>query len=289
MKIGEESRITVGAASLGRAKVEAAMKKMSAGMEKAEARRVREREAVRRATSKDLKTIGDAIERLISREERVRAAIERLRSRPFDSNLSFVTDAGASGRGETLFTQNLSKRIQIAVPPYDNTWAWGTIHKNGVSASAGRVGVIAFSSQTDACAAGLTLCLTTDKPAQVSVRPFIRNNWEYQLQSAGFWSWAEARGGIDASAWVDGGMVAGVRRTTAFDRHSSSAAVRDRGEEIALASDLALGFPMVPGKIYGVSYGAWLEFDSWGGVGGEAGSHALSQGKVEFVVIERFE
>jgi hypothetical protein len=87
--------------------------------------------------SKDVKTIGDAIERLISREERVRAAIERLRSRRVDSNIQFVTDVAAD-RGDILFTQHLSRNFQIAVPPYDNTWAWGTIHKNGVSASAGK-------------------------------------------------------------------------------------------------------------------------------------------------------
>jgi hypothetical protein len=286
MKDSVEGRITVGAGSLAKTKVEAAMKKMSAGMATAEARRVREGEAVRRGISKDVKTIGDAIERLISREERVRAAIERLRSRRFDSNLQFVTDVEGP-HSDTLFTQNLSRRIQIAVPPYDNTWAWGTISKNGVSASAGKVGVIAFSHETDRCAAGLTLCLTTDGPAQVSVRPFIRNNWEYQLAAAGFWSWAEARGGIDASAWVDAGIITPVRRTTAFDRSSTSTFVREKGEEVVHASDLELGFSMVPGKIYGVSYGAWLEFDSWGGVGGEAGGHAMSQGKVEFVVIER--
>jgi hypothetical protein len=178
--------------------------------------------------------------------------------------------------------------MDTSTPPYDFGWNWGNPTRQLSDPATGSIGVIANSPQTAAAAAGIGVVLSSDKLAFVSVRPFIRYDWEYKLVAQGFGSSASARGGIDASAWVDGALHVPVRRHQAFADEGSWISSRENtGDGIAPVSEVELFSQMRPGKLYGVPFGAWVECEHSTGLG-QAGSIDKVQGRVQFIVVERF-
>ena len=253
---------------------------------------IRERVKSRAAAQKEMAPFVDALESLL--EQKGAAALRKIRQETFSLDLQPDLSAAEmhyqhyQGQ-QTLLMLPLSQHINVYGPPYDYGWNWGNPTSQTSDNQTGRFSVIAQSPVTGAAAAGIGLVLTSDKPAFVFVRPYIPYTWKWGAKTIGLGSSAKVRGGIDASAWVDGALCTPVRRDEGFSGSASGfdGMVEGSGGDVAWLENISLNFMMTPGKIYGVSLGAWVECDHSTGIGG-AGSAGGVQAKVPFVVVERF-
>lgn len=291
MKRFEASRIKAGSAAVGQAKARQAIKQTVAGLTEVNEHRVREREEMKAATRAEVRIVQSALEKLIEQDAAAKIAVRKLRRQRGDLNLRLDRrfEEALQPAQQSLFAVHLHRHVHVLGPPYDYGWIWGNPDEQASDVVFGWMKVVAYSRTTSAAAAGIGVVLTTDKQAIVSVRPFIRYSWRYQMVASGIGSNADVRGGIDASAWVNGTMLSpGIRRHQAFSDSISWAASRDEfGEGVAPLDQISLDFTMAPGKVYSVNFGTWVECEHEKWIG-----NAESGGRVEatmpFIVVERF-
>jgi hypothetical protein len=195
-----------------------------------------------------------------------------------------------------LLNIHVQEHLSVTSAPYDFDWQWGNpisaVHQrsNGdISIKGGSGHVQQGSGDRVEAASGIGLAVTTTLPTRISVRPYIEYRWKSGVMASGLYSSGEARGGIDAAAFIDGQLVAGVRRSELFSdsRSWTGVSVQD-GDGVAWVPDVTLEFDLEPGQLSVVNYGAWLECDHTSGIG-VGGGIALIQARVRWVVVERFE
>jgi hypothetical protein len=279
-------RVKAGSQAVGATKARRAIRRNAAAIRKTSERALRERQQARAASRKDLQVAQSALERLIERDAEARAALARLRRQTVEPRARLSSAKLARPSDEQLLSLHLNKRVSVIGPPYDFAWNWGNHTQQISNPATGQITIVAQSARTGAAAAGIGIVLTTDRPAMVSVRPYIHYEWEAHVVTAGLFSSAEVRGGIDASAWLDGALLTPVHRHQAF--HEDSSSDRHRvGWGSAPVSEVGLRFAMEPGKVYAVPFGAWMECDDSPGLGA-AGSAGAVDGVVQFVVVEQF-
>jgi len=247
-------------------------------------------------TAKPLRALQAPFEQLIAESPAARRALEELRREHVKGVSGFVRDIPVRERlGASTLDLHLQEHLSIVIPPYDFDWQRGnpkqSLHRklDGVIGILGESGHFqnGTSDRVDA-AAGIGLAITTDKPAIVSVRPFITYSWAYVVAAQGPFSSGSARGGIDAAAFLNGTIIDGVRRSVLFsDSQGWAGSTRDDGSGITWVPDVTLGFKMAPGQVVVVNFGAWIECDHNNGVGFGAGGGKV-QGAVKWIVVERF-
>lgn len=246
--------------------------------------------------AKSLHALQAPFEQLIAENPAAARALVELRRHRMKGPSGFARDLPVRDRpGESMMNIHLHQHLSFVIPPYDFDWQRGNPNDSLHNRFNGMIGILGesgnfsdgASGRVDA-AAGIGLALTTDKPAFVSVRPYISYLWESVVAAAGPFSSGEARGGIDAAAFLNGGIIDGVRRSELFSYSRGWAgSERDDGGGVAWVPDVTLEFKMVPGQVVVVNYGAWVECDHSDGIGSGAGG-AKVHGKVHWIVVERF-
>ena len=256
-------RLKIGSEAIGKTKADAAIKKAVAGLVKRAKERERERNAFRDQRAAEMRTIERALEKLISTDEAAKRAMAKLREFPIEGKVSFApayNEALGPVHPESLFGAYLYRNVHVIGPPYDYGWEWGhEIDKTFKEPATGDIAVYGNSRKVEDCAAGIGIVLATDKPAIVSVRPYIHGVWRISMGAAGVGAWADARGGFDAAALVEGVIIEppGIRWNETFAWHQPSHGHKDsESDTVASVSALALSFSMVPGKVYSVNFGA---------------------------------
>jgi len=255
--------------------------------------RARERAEAARSQRALLRPFAKAIES----DSVAAAALAGLRTRRLGSldKLSARASFRASPPAASVLSLTLHEHLAVIGPPYDFEWQWGNAQQTLANASTGAIGVLGESGHfangsADAvhAASGIGLILTTDKPALVSVRPFIQYSWAYAVGASGAFSSGSAAGGIDAAAFLNGKLIDGVHRSQVFsDSRGWAGTDSDSGDGIAWVPDLTVGFSMAPGEVYAVPFGAWVDCDHTSGIGFGAGGGKV-QAQVKWVVVERF-
>jgi hypothetical protein len=192
----------------------------------------------------------------------------------------------------------LHENLSIVSPPYDLEWHWGnalmSVHdrNSGSIAVEGRSGSMPSGAGDDvAAASGIGLVITTDKPARLSVRPYIDHTWQLIVAAAGLGAIGRARVGIDATVFVDGTFLdqPGLRRDEAFfDSRGTLGKDLSSGGGTAWVPALTLDFDLERGQVAVVNYGAYVECTHDGGVFGAAAGGAWLGGRVRWIVVERF-
>jgi len=234
------------------------------------------------------------LEEAIQSDPRAASALARLRKTKLASLAPLGrSESRGSGLSVATLTLPLSERYSFAIPPYDFEWHWGNSIQAFANKGDGHIGVIGGSGRVRggsddavAAASGIGFILISNAATHVAVRPYIDVSWEYIVAAAGLGSNGFAQGGIDAAAFLDGQIVAGVRRTTEFSASRGAGRHQDSGGGVAWIPDIELSFAMAPGKAYIVNYGAWVECDHTSGIGSAAGT-AKVEGRVRYVVVER--
>ncbi len=292
MKRSHVARIKAGSAAVGQAKARQAIKRAVAGVTEVNELRVREREETKAAARAEVRIVQSAIEKVIEQDEAAKIALGKLRRQRSSLNLRLdrTFEEALHPAQQTLFALTLRHHVHVLGPPYDYGWNWGNPNFQVSEPAYGWAGVLAYSNRTSAAAAGIGAILTTDKPAIVSVRPFIRYSWQYQMSVSGIGSNADVRGGIDASAWVNGTMISPpeIRRHLAFSDSISWVSSRNElGEGDAPMDQISLDFTMAPNNVYSVNFGSWVEceYEDWIG---SAASGAKVQATIPFIVVVRF-
>jgi hypothetical protein len=254
------------------------------------------RVAENRKTDKSLRALRAPFEQLIAESPAASRALKDLRQQQIKDVSGFVRDIPVRDRqGASILDLRLHEHLSVAIPPYDFDWQRGNPQQSIHSKLDGRIGILGRSGHFEDgsgdridAAAGIGLAITTDKPAIVSVRPFITYSWEYVVGAQGLFSSGSASGGIDAAAFLNGVIIDGVRRSVLFsDSRGWAGTDQDDGGGITWVPDVTLGFNMDPGQVVVVNFGAWIEcdHDSGIGIGGGAGK---VQGAVKWIVVERF-
>ncbi|MGH9966448.1 MAG: hypothetical protein ACREBG_01245 [Pyrinomonadaceae bacterium] len=291
MKRTNVSRIKTGSAAVGKAKARQAIKRAVAGVTELNERRVREREETKAAALAEVRIVQSAIEKLIEQDEAAKIAIGKLRRQGSDLNLRLdrTFEEALRPAQQSLLALTLHQHVHVIGLPYDFGWNWGNPNLQVSDPAYGWAGVFAYSNRTSAAAAGIGVILTTDKPAIVSVRPFIRYTWQYQMIVSGIGSNADVRGGIDWSAWVDGTLLSpGIRRHQAFSDSISWVSKRNElGDGDAPMDQVSLDFTMAPGKVYSVNFGSWVECEHENWIG-SAASGAKVEATIPFIAVLRF-
>lgn len=285
----EAPLIKVGAKGIGKSEAQTAIKRNVAGLIEMNEYMVRERMKSRAAAQKEGAPFVDALESLLKQQKAT--ALKEIRRESLSLNLQsdLARDEERKQGQQSLLMQPLNQNLNFLIPPYDYEWNWGNPTSHVSDKQTGKCSVFAQSPITGAAASGIGLLLTTDKPAIVFVRPYIPDSWDWAVKSTGIFSSAEVRGGIDASAWVDGALCTPVRRDQAFSERASGFDGERRGDGggTAWLNNIELNFIMSPGKTYAVSFGTWVECEDHSGIGG-AGSAGRMNGTVVFVVVERY-
>jgi hypothetical protein len=262
--------------------------------------RVKMREVENSKTSKAIEALQAPFLKQIQENPAAAHALEKLRDHRVPETADFLPHVPVrDGRsGGPFLNLHLQEHVSIIGAPYDFEWQWG----NPVSGSGrhnrlnGEIGIHGASGHTKngasgrvEAASGIGLVLTTNRPAIVSVRPYISYIWESVVGTAGLFSSAETRGGIDATAFLDGALIDGVRRSELFSDSKSSfgGTSHNNGNGVVWVPDVTLGFNMEPGQNVVVNFGAYVECDHSNGIGVGAGS-GLVQAQVSWIVVERF-
>ena len=235
----------------------------------------------------------------ISQNAQASSALEALRRHrvlePADFHSSIPVREDRSGA--PLFNLHLQEHLSVVGAPYDFDWQRGNpilgvgLHNrlNGMIGIRGGSGHVkdGSSGRVDA-AAGIGLAITTDRPATVSVRPYISYTWQSGVVASGPFSSGETKGGLDAAAFLNGEIIDGVRRSELFsDSRSWSGTSQNDGNGVAWVPDLTLGFNITPGQVVVVNFGAWVQCDHSNGIG-VGGGAGIVQAQVSWVVVERF-
>jgi hypothetical protein len=255
--------------------------------------RTKARLAEAREASRATRALIAPFEKLIAADPVAAATLAKMRSQTFPSVAALNKNAKLGGSASTL-SLTLHEHLSFAVPPFDYEWHWGNVPQTLSEKNTGSIGVRGqsgnFQNGSDDAisgASGIGLVLTTDKSAIVTVRPYIQYLWAYGVGASGPFSSGSARGGIDAGAFVNGKLVAGVRRSTLFsDSQGWAGSTYNSDNGIVHYPDVTLSFTMEPGVIYAVSFGAWIECDHSDGIG-VGGGEGLVQAQVEWVVVDR--
>jgi hypothetical protein len=247
-------------------------------------------------TDKSLRALRAPFEQLIGESPAASRALEDLRQQHVKAVSGFVRDIPVRDRpGASILDLRLHEHLSVVIPPYDFDWQRGNPQQSIHNKLNGMIGILGesghfqngSSDRVDA-AAGIGLAITTDKPAIVSVRPFITYSWEYVVAAGGLFSSGSASGGIDAAAFLNGAIIDGVRRSVLFsDSRGWAGSDRDDGGGITWVPDVTLGFNMDPGQVVVVNFGAWIDCDHDSGIGWGAGAGKV-QGAVKWIVVERF-
>jgi hypothetical protein len=247
-------------------------------------------------SDKLLRALRAPFERVIAESPAASRALEELRQQHVKDVSGFVREIPVrEPRGASILDIHLQEHLSIVIPPYDFDWQRGNPQQSLHNKLDGSIGILGKSGhfqggsgdRVDA-AAGIGLAITTDKPAMVSVRPFIPNEWAYVAAAEGPFSSGSASGGIDAAAFLNGNIIDGVRRSVLFsDSRGWDGSDRDDGGGITWVPDVTLGFNMVPGQVVVVNFGAWVDCDHDDGIGIGGGAGKV-QGTVKWIVVERF-
>lgn len=121
------------------------------------------------------------------------------------------------------------------------------------------------------------------------MRPYISYRWQSAVGVSGLFSSGEAKGGIDAAAFLNGRLIDGVRRSELFS-DSLSSGVRtpfNSDEETVWVPDVTLGFRIEASQVEVVNFGAWVEADHSNEIGVGAGA-GMVQATVPWIVAEYF-
>lgn len=224
-------------------------------------------------------------------------ALKELRQRePLELAESNVSSPVRGDRsGGPMFNLHLQEHLSVIGAPYDFDWQWG----NPVSAVHNRLNgqIIVNTASGHArngasgrveAAAGIGLAITTDRPATVSVRPFITYEWRYGVTASGVFSNSETKGGADAAAFLDGALIDGVKRSEFFsDSQSWGGTTQNSGGGIVWVPDVTLGFNIQPGQVVVTNFGVWAQCDHNSGIG-VAGAIGNIRATVSWIVVERF-
>ena len=249
-----------------------------------------------RKITKSQRALRAPFERLITQSPAASRALEGLRQQRVKSVEGFVREIPMRDRpGASVLDLHLQEHLSVVIPPYDFDWQRGNPNKAIRNRLDGSIGILGESGhfqngngdRVDA-AAGIGLAITTDKPAMVSVRPFITYSWAYVVAAEGPFSSGSASGGIDAGAFLNGTIIDGVRRSQLFSNSRGwDGSNSDNDGGITWVPDVTLGFNMVPGQVVVVNFGAWITCDHDSGIGWGAGGGRV-QGSVKWIVVERF-
>ncbi|RJL32516.1 hypothetical protein [Bailinhaonella thermotolerans] len=180
---------------------------------------------------------------------------------------------------------------QIIVPPYGPEWTRGQANHWFTEAGTGRVFIrcvaghmVGSPGNDQGGANGLSLVMTTDRPAVVEARPLVSYRYLYQIgKLGGIGGGGKAAGGLEIQAyatvsWGGGGIGGGGThhtgepyRSTWFDRgHGDSPIqVQDDGQEVG--AHVKTRFHVSPGVKYTVKVGPWLAAHAWHSLGGATG------------------
>ena len=241
-----------------------------------------------------LRALRAPLENLIAKDAAASRALEQLRKHPLVSIPPFVDKLEVSNHASSqLLTLHLAAHLSMKFPPYDYGWQWGNPLDAVHNEQTGNIGVRGVSDSDHewavSAASGIGLLLTTDKPALVSVRPYIQYEWEGGARVVGYFASGKARGGIDAAAFDNGRLVAGVRQSELFSKETSSDPNTGWDDGVVWVDDIALDFGMDPGQAIVVNFGAFIECShSDTHIFGAAGAGAKVQAHVRWVVVERF-
>ena len=233
----------------------------------------------------------------ISENPEASLGLEHLRHSRVHDTADFVTHfpVREDRSSSTFLNLHLQEHLSVVSAPYDFEWNWGnpidSLHNRfdgsiGIRGASGHVQHGASGSVS--AASGIGLIVTTDKPAIVSVRPYITYTWQSIVTAGGVFSSGETRGGIDAAAFLNGAILDGVRRSELFsDSQSWAGSSVNSDGGVVWVPDVTLGFSMVPGQVVIVNFGAYVECDHTCGIG-YGGGAGMVQAKVSWVVVERF-
>lgn len=281
-------QIRIGSKAIGQGAARRAIRRALAALVARNERAQRERVKARAAAQKEVRVLEGALEKLIERDAAARATLGRLRRQRPDLGMRLGAMEALQPIEQPILALHLHQHVSVIGPPYDFGWNWGNHSHQLSNPATGGIGVVVQSAITDRAAAGIGIILTTGKPSIVSVRPYVHYEWSYRMKVLGIGSSASVRGGIDASAWVNGALIPPVRYHQAFEDSIDWVASRDEsGNGIAPVDEVAMNFDMDPGKTYVVNFGAWVEADHSTGLGA-AGASGRSQGVVQFIVVRRF-
>ena len=233
----------------------------------------------------------------ISENPEASLALEHLRHSRVHDTADFVKDLPVRDdqSSSTFLNLQLHEHLSFANAPYDFDWNWGNSFDSLHNKAEGNIGIRGASGHVQhgtsarvEAAAGIGLIVTTDKPASVQVRPFITYTWESLVVADGLFSSGEARGGIDAAAFLNGAIIktSGVRRSELFSSRSSSGTDRRSDGGIVWVPEVTLKFDIEPGQVVAVTFGAWIECDHTSGIG-YGGGAGIVQAKVSWVVVDR--
>jgi hypothetical protein len=258
------------------------------------------REAARNAqddeTAKFTQTLYKPFLQQISEHPEANLALEQLERHHLLETTDFLSDLPTrENRSDTLLLNlHLQEHLSVIGAPYDFEWSWGNANPPLHDRSTGVIGVRGGSGRIRGgisgridTASGIGVLITTDRPATVSVRPYITYYWSFSVGAVGLFSSGQARGGIDAAAFLNGAIIDGVRRSELFSARSSSGTDSRSDGGVVWVPDVTLGFNIQPGQLVAVSFGAWLECDHNNGIG-SAGGGGLVQAKVSWIVVEQF-
>jgi hypothetical protein len=235
--------------------------------------------------------------KIIAESPEASSALKELRQRkPLELTDSHISSPVRGDRSNgPMFNLHLQEHLSVIGAPYDFDWQWG----NPVSGFHNRLdGQIIINTSSGhvkngasdrvEAAAGIGLAITTDRPATVSVRPFITYEWQYGVAASGLFSSAETKGGADAAAFLDGALIDGVKRSEFFsDSQSWAGTTQNSGGGIVWVPDVTLGFSMQPGQVVIANFGVWAECDHSSGIG-VAGAIGNIKATVSWIVVERF-
>jgi hypothetical protein len=246
-----------------------------------------ERAAAQNARGEDFATVLKPVAALVNADRAAVKAIARLRSEIGKGRL-YVSEKGRPAPGTPAPVSFIpSDQFNVRVPPYDFEWNWGNDRQHASNKTTGYVGVLGDSGSVGggtgdpvAAACGIGVAFQADAAGQAVVRTQVQYSWAYRLDAYGIGSSADARGGIDISAWQNGTLVSEVRRAQVFsDSVGTFGSPANSGTGSIGLSDLEITFAVTASAWYVVNVGAWVECNHSSGAGA-----SRAQGKVEGTV-----
>jgi hypothetical protein len=221
---------------------------------------------------------------------RLNAIVERFpRLEPIDA----ITSKTPITRPSTPFELTLDYDAKTAVPPFDDEYAVGNFEKQTKSdRNRGAFNLIAASGDvrgTNAAvwaATGVVLSLTSDRDANVQVRPLIAGRYQYHNQTAGISGYATSQGGIEIAVFGEAGPVAGPVRLTLFENRASGTEDHVHEDGLSCWPTIAITFDATANHPYVVLIGVWAECDNDSGIGA-AQAYCQLIGGVNAIFVER--
>jgi hypothetical protein len=259
---------------------------VAAQQERAE-RMAGERAAALAARGADLTAILKPLADLVNADPEGVKAIARLRAALAKGRLHLSEPRRSSPGTPIPVSFLLGEQFNLRVPPYDSEWNWGNDRQHSSSKATGYVGIVGESGSVSsvtgdsvAAACGIGVAFLALAAGQAVVRTQVQYTWAYQVCAYGIGSSADARGGIDISAWQGGTLVSDVRRAQVFsDSKSTAGCNANSGSGSIGLTDLEITFPVAASTMYAVPVGAWVECNHSAGLGA-----SRADGKVEGTV-----